>query len=430
MYSFFTKSLYINNHTFLKSMEFIMKLIKAFLLFLVFFIPISAIAMETTSIPDNILKKKGPITVHVRDGISTTLVGGANFEALLSRLEKLPMETVKAVKGTHPQVPIQKLGFTFSPCASWNTLEAIYILSLYKSTGELVRVADLACGKGSFTLQALCAGGNVFAMEQDAVAAKEAIRKIWGDKGFPLKSNCEVVRGSIIVPGPKFWGRKNQVVVLNNIIHQLTPADVDKLLANVWKSLEEGGVAFICCDTTAPFPQEETTYLENVGKGIRYPGYGIVNVTQLETDNREPEVLTRSFKNIPHAEEQKFPMGFSTLGSYPQHTFTPAGTTAVLKDDAPLLLRDPADRRFHELIDPQRRIWDKLSAQTTSYKAINSFIPMNVFDEPELKSLVEGFKFEVINAWYTNTGTNILSPCVSSPKDTKLVMAFRKPQGL
>lgn len=51
---------------------------------------------------------------------------------------------------------------------------------------------------------------------------------------------------------------------------------------------------------------------------------------------------------------------------------------------------------------------------------------MNIFDFAEPKKLVEGFKYSVINAWYTNAGTNVLAPCASALKDKKIVMAITK----
>lgn len=384
-------------------------------------------SMDASDRPSELLShisQKVPLTMTLKDGISESLIGADAVDAIVTLLSNRGVETV--VDHSREDNSLQ-LGFTYPPESPWSILAAVQILKIYKDTGKRVLVADWACGKGFSTMQAVVAGANANAIEQHKPAADEANKNIWSIKSkvnnsqFDLKNNYKVFHGSVTNPGTKFMERRNQVSIVFNILHQLKPKEADQLLLNVWNNLESAGIAFICTDTTYPLPKMDPTYSANVACKKKYPGYGIVNLSELTVErSRETTYLVRSLKDIP--DEQKIEMGTVYPGSYPPNNYLGISDTNILR------IHDPRDTRFNKFIDPDSQIHDILSSQAESYTVQNTHRPMNLFDYLSLKNLVEGFGFTVINAWYTNPTTNILSPCEGSPIDKKLVMAVIKPE--
>lgn len=370
----------------------------------------SSQAMEQSANAGDFFRQSGKLKFTVEETIPDNC---QDREAAIALLKSVALTTVETEKeeGTKKEV-----GFSFPTTAPWCLLTAKYINSLnYRPT-----LGDWGCGHGFFSRHALLSGADPYAIDSSLPAANNANKIIFATKkylplGLDIKNLYKAAKTSVVMPGASFMNRTNDINVAFNVIHYLNPSDADLFLANLFKNTKDNGIAILSSDTPLDKNNiQNVFYDQNRLIGVKYPGYGVYNISTVKFLSAPTiaNTLVFSVANITEEEQEgkNIKMGQMHKGSYPFISTYHNGQTT--------------------LVDSPNSEAGLLSRYTEPYCYATGHQLFNKFDYAGLKNVMELAGFSVLNGWYTDHNSDTLIPHdseeVNNIRASKVVVVAQK----
>lgn len=173
-------------------------------------------------------------------------------------------------------------GYSFPGVSFFRQMVLLTVKDKFDADRKRPPVANLASGNGSLDWKVMSAGGNLHAVEISRELAQKANKNIWGAKDLwkvndreEAKACYKVFPGDALSPKVKWDQRKHDIIISENLIHFLTPDNVDLLMQRIVSNLNPKGHVLLACN--APFfdPEVNDFYESQAQSNPRFPGYMI-----------------------------------------------------------------------------------------------------------------------------------------------------------
>ncbi len=239
------------------------------------------------------------------------------------------------------------------------------IRNFHETHGRRPIIADIGAGFGTMTWKILAAGGKVDAFEIQVPSALELKERI--DATNPILWNGESIEDILhvyaedalrVLSNPEF-ADKYDFIWISQVLHFLTPGQVEYLRTLFQYTLRPNGEVFIEANTFASFPPIdnyailETTYQRAKQKGLVYPGFVAFNsATVIDiTINR---VIDMTFiAAYEQTEMDKYQISYQTNG-YGTGYLGQSSDEIILKKQRDCVQQYPTHQfkinRFHQVM--------------------------------------------------------------------------------
>lgn len=244
----------------------------------------------------------------------------------------------------------------------------------FHQSGLRPKVADFGAGHGVMSWKILSLGGDLTAVEKLHSVAKCLPKKTCNAKPFlndtPLKSICKLYPGDVLNTSSKFYQATYDITWSGNLLHMLTPDQAKNFVRKRFEVTVPGGRAYDIVQT----PKEESVInfmLEKRAKGVKFPGYIIVNQRHIGNNTQLPN---KGFLNTSNLYQALVPVCLAPEGTVPQ-------------------LRKEGSFENPGIIQPKM-------LPNNQFELITSHYAMMYFDEDSLRSLYEEAGFVVEDIFY------------------------------
>lgn len=240
------------------------------------------------------------------------------------------------------------------------------IRNFHETQGRRPIIADIGAGFGTMTWKILAAGGKVDAFEIQVPSALELKERI--DATDPILWNGESIEDILhvyaedalnVLSNPEFE-EKYDFIWISQVLHFLTPGQIEYLRTLFQYSLKPNGEVFIETNTFASFrPVDdysilETTYQRANQKGLVYPGFVALDSATVidQTINR---IINITFiAAYEQTEMDKYQIPYQT-NAYGEGYLGQPSDELILKKLSDYAQQDPTHQfkinRFHQVMN-------------------------------------------------------------------------------